>query len=587
MLSQWRCFWRTPSRSVATAAVSSRPPSARQLRLYGGCLAENLATVGQRQGWRVEHQLYQSGLHEQPDFAGAEAADAVLVVFALRSVLGQVANQLLGYHDADLLYQKHLPPEAMAEAGGQILTALCQQFAQGLGGRVPAFFAAFVEPPPTSSGLFTPRQRTGIYHLVRSLNDALAEYLEGQGGQYFLEMNDLLRAHGDKWVYDGQRCCFAHAGLDRAPRRVRKQGAESVYSAISHRVEDMLQALAGQQAIKLIITDLDNTLWKGVLAEEDQIIPGDHTEGWPIGYAEALMECQRRGILLAIASKNDEARTREHFRQVWYGRIRLEDFCSVQINWRPKSENIAEILRQVNVLPEQVLFIDDNPLEIAEVQRAFPTLRVLTGDPHRWRQELLYGVPFQVPRITAEAQQKTALLQAKITREAELGQTDRAGYLRDLQLQAELVPVGETDERRFARALELLNKTNQFNTTGQRWPEGALRDFVRRGGELWALLARDRMIDHGLVGLGLVEAGQLRQMVLSCRVFGLGLEDCFLAALPEAEAGMRAAWTDTGKNGTARQFLQRCFVEQDNEWRLVERPALPVHIRAALATAMN
>jgi FkbH-like protein len=542
-------------------------------------LAESLATIGQRQGWQVAHQIYQSGLHEQPDFTHAEGMDAVLVVLAPRTVFGQVAQQLLGYHDADLLYQKGLAPEAIEEAAEQILASLCQQFAQGIDGRVPTFFTAFVEPPPTSSGIFTPRKRGGIYDLIRHLNDALAAYLETQSGQYFLEINDLLRRHGDAWVYDGMHCCFAHGGLDRAPRRLRKQGGEAIYAAVFSRLEEMLQALEGRQAIKLIITDLDNTLWKGVLAEEEQIIPGDHTEGWPIGYAEALIECKHRGILLAIASKNDELPTRERFAQVWYGRIRLEDFCSIKINWRPKSENIAEILREVNVLPEQVLFIDDNPLEIAEVQRAFPTLRILTGDPHRWRQELLFGMPYQVPHLSDEARQKTALLQAKIARDQELALGDRDGYLRDLQLQVEIAEISSATDRRFGRTLELLNKTNQFNTTGQRWSEASLHSFLQEGGRLRILLARDRMIDHGLVSVALLQSGTLQQMVLSCRVFGLGLEEAFLTAWPEARIGMPAAWQDTGKNATARQFLQRHFAWQEPHWVLATVPDLPGHLQ--------
>jgi FkbH-like protein len=568
MLRKWRGLWRSQPSSAGI-----KPPrlSTRRLRLYGGCLAENLATIGQRQGWQVAHQLYQSGLHEQPGFTQADGLDAALVVLAPRTVFGQVAQQLLGFHDADLLYQKGLAPEAIKEAAEQILASLCQQFAQGIDGRVPTFFTAFVEPPPTSSGIFTPRKRGGIYDLIRHLNDALAAYLESQRGQYFLEINDLLRRHGDAKVYDGYDLCFAHASL--------KHEDHGVLDQIFNRLEEMLQALEGQQSIKLIITDLDNTLWKWVLAEEEQIIPSDHTEGWPIGYAEALIECKHRGILLAIASKNDELPTRERFAQVWYGRIRLEDFCSIKINWRPKSDNIAEILREVNVLPEQVLFIDDNPLEIAEVQRAFPSLRTLSGDPHRWRQELLFGVSFQVPHLSDEARQKTALLQAKITRDQELALGDRDGYLRDLQLQVEIAEIGSTADRRFGRALELLNKTNQFNTTGQRWSEASLQGFLQKGGRLRILLARDRMIDHGLVSVALLQSGALQQMVLSCRVFGLGLEEAFLTAWPEARIGMPAVWQDTGKNATARQFLQRYFAWQEPHWVLATVPELLGHLQ--------
>lgn len=546
----------------------------RRVHLFGGCLAEHLASRAKALGWRMEHVLYQSGLHEQPALPNNAKPDAVLVVLSLRTVLGQTAQGLVGFHDADLIYQKDLDPDTVISSAQSVLDGLLQRFTDAMQGGPPIFFLSFIKPPATSSGLFTPRQRGGIYRLVRALNDHLAERLSHDPGRYYLEINDLLRAEGDLGIYDGYDFCFAHAGL------LSGRDEHPLPARILQRLDQMLSVLAAEQPVKLIITDLDNTLWKGVLAEEDQIVPGDHTEGWPIGYAEALIECKRRGIVLAICSKNDEALTRANFDTVWYGRIRWEDFAVTRVNWQPKSQNMREILQAVNVLPEHTVFIDDNPLEIAEVTRAFPQMRTLTGDPHAWRMELLYGVPYQVPLLSAESQQRTEAIQAKVQRDSQLASGDREAYLRELGLQVEILAL-DLHSPQFARALELLNKTNQFNTTGQRWTTAEMGAFVAEGGQLHALRARDRMTEHGLVGLALMQDDRLRQLVLSCRVFGLGLEDALLqhlCRLGDQGQTLRAEWVDTGRNATARQFLERHFQPQEDAWLLREAPGWPEHI---------
>jgi FkbH-like protein len=220
-------------------------------------------------------------------------------------------------------------------------------------------------------------------------------------------------------------------------------------------------------------------------------------------------------------------------------------------------------------------------LEIAEVQRAFPQLRTLSGDPHRWRMELIYGVDLQVPKRSEEAGRRTELVRAKIEREKLAAATDREGYLRDLQLRAAIRTLTDGQDRHIARALELLNRTNQFNTTGKRWTAAELQAFIPEGGKVYILRAADRFADHGLIGVALLSRDRLVQMVLSCRVFGLALEDALLARIlaenPAAQA-LQADWQDTGRNATARQFLERYFTLEGETWRLREAPPWPEYI---------
>lgn len=538
------------------------------LLLLTNCFASFYLNAQVDAGVNIEHILYTSRLSD--DFsANRSGYHAVVVGFSLRDIVGQACYGLFGYHDGDLIFQRDINFEELLNRSIGIVDALIENLQSF---SIPIFLLGFIEPPK-NIGDFSNRNQSSQFYLVTKLNDYISSLSERNENFFFVETNDIVRYFGAATNYDGYSMCFMHASFS----------AESVAPVyILKRIKKMLAAIdSGNSAIKVIISDLDGTLWKGVLAEEESIIPWMHTEGWPLGYAEALLTCKARGILLAICSKNDEEQTRIRFNQVWYGRLRLEDFASIRINWQPKSENIRQILAELNILPEHALFIDDNPLEIAEVQRAFPQMRTLTGDPHQWRMVLLYGIPFQVAKLSEESTRRTELLQAKIQRDQAMLSTDRESFLRDLQLRAEIHPLTPSDKG-FDRALELLNRTNQFNTTGQRWTTAELQDFLAAEGRLWVLQASDRLARHGLVAVALLQADCLWQMVLSCRVFGLGLEEALLARIldePAPGATLQARWMDTGRNATARQFLEQFFAPQtEDRYALRERLVVPAHI---------
>ncbi|MBN2679339.1 HAD-IIIC family phosphatase [Acidithiobacillus montserratensis] len=558
----------SPVSSLVRFADNSKP----RIALLGTCLLEGLLQTALALDWPVQHYLMNSGQHDPVPELAALDFDLVLVQFTLRTLLSQV----VATGDGDLFHlRSDVDWATLQDQARQLLLAQVQKIRDALPQALPVLFLSFLEPPAQINGLLGMNRQNSLYALVRGLNDAFEAGLAEKQNAFYLEINDLRLHYGDNQAYDGYFSHFSHGGILNTPQ------GDLIHLGILEKTRAALQILLGDQPVKLIITDLDNTLWKGVLAEMDEIIPVEVTEGWPLGYAEALLTCKARGILLAICSKNDEEQTKIRFNQVWYGRLRLEDFASMRINWQPKSENIRQILAELNILPEHALFIDDNPLEIAEVQRAFPQLRTLTGDPHQWRMALLYGIPFQVAKLSEESTRRTELLQAKIQRDQAMLSTDRESFLRDLQLRAEIHPLTPSDKG-FDRALELLNRTNQFNTTGQRWTTAELQNFLAAEGRLWVLQASDRLARHGLVAVALLKADCLWQMVLSCRVFGLGLETALLARIldePAPGATLQARWMDTGRNATARQFLEQFFAPQtEDRYALRERLVVPAHI---------
>jgi FkbH-like protein len=136
---------------------------------------------------------------------------------------------------------------------------------------------------------------------------------------------------------------------------------------------------------------------------------------------------------------------------------------------------------------------------------------------------------------------------------------DREAWLQDLGLTLRFDRIADARHSRYARALELLNKTNQFNTTGQRWSDAEMRVWLGAGGRLLAASAEDRFANHGLIALALLRDNEIVQVVLSCRVFGLGIETALLAeALRQMqEAGYTdyvGRFTATGRNDACRAF---------------------------------
>jgi FkbH-like protein len=282
--------------------------------------------------------------------------------------------------------------------------------------------------------------------------------------------------------------------------------------------------------VKVVVVDLDDTLWNGVSGDIEDV-SGFMAEGWPIGFVEALMYLKKRGILLAIASKNEEARIREIWPKIFGARLRLEDFAAIRINWRPKAESVREILEGMNLLPRNAVFIDDNPAERRAMQHAFPDMRILGRHPYYLRRILLWSPETQVTAVTDESSRRTEMMQAQFTRETQRKEMSREDFLNDAAPRITIIPVDGTGHRRFTRVFELINKTNQFNTTGRRWKLEACEAFFQTGGQVVAFEVTDKFTNYGLVGVVMFRDNNIEQWIMSCRVLGFQIEEAVMAKI--------------------------------------------------------
>jgi FkbH-like protein len=247
--------------------------------------------------------------------------------------------------------------------------------------------------------------------------------------------------------------------------------------------------------------------------------------------------------------------------------LELDDFAVTRINWRPKIKNVGEIISAVNVLPSSVLFIDDNPVERASVQAAHPGIRVLGADQYYLKRILLGAPELQVAKITAEAASKTEMVRAQVKRDESRKTMSSEEFLQSLDLKVTQILVPSSEFEKFPRALELLNKTNQFNTTGKRWSQAELSSYLREGGQIVAYEAEDKFTRYGMIAVVLVSE-KIDQIVMSCRVVGMDVEKIVLSTVEhrlrdQGVALISAAFVSTPSNNLCKGLFPSAGYQAD------------------------
>lgn len=267
--------------------------------------------------------------------------------------------------------------------------------------------------------------------------------------------------------------------------------------------------------VKCLVWDLDNTLWRGTLAEGDEVVV-------PEEIRRVITELDARGVLQSVASKNDHDHAWAQLEQLGLA----EYFVLPQIGWGPKSASVKEIADRLNFAESTIAFVDDQPTERAEVAFHLPDVRCYPAE----QAAELVGLPeFSPPMVTEDSARRRRMYQAGFRRDAEWdGFTGPdEDFLRTLDLRMSVV---RATERELARAAELTLRTSQMNATGVPYDDAALRGLmVDPAHEVLVVAMSDRFGPHGAVGIVLLEktsdVWHLKLLATSCRVvaFGAGM----------------------------------------------------------------
>lgn len=476
------------------------------------------------------------------------------VVLAVRT--DQAAPEL-GRDFADLA------PEAAGQAAERVIHGVVQGYEQWVGTFRKHSQAALIvhsleRPSSPSLGVLDDQSEAGQSGLIRQVNRELRRIAAGFHGVYILDYDALVARHGRERWHDERKWLTARLPI-----------AASYLLPMTREWMRFIVPLSGRSA-KVLVVDLDNTLWGGVIGEDGMagIEVGPEYPGAAYqALQRALLDLSRKGILLALCSKNNFDDAMEALDNHPGMLVRAKDFAAMRINWGDKSQNLREIAQELNVGIDALAFLDDNSFEREQVRAALPEVTVidLPKNPLEYASAVRNCAAFERLTLSAEDQQRTAMY-ARQKQSAGVEQTfqSKEDFFRFLEQEAELEPVSDLT---LARVAQLTQKTNQFNLTTRRYSEAQIEEMANKPDwHICSIRVRDRFGDHGLVGVAIAhdvgEQCEIDTFLLSCRVIGRTVETALLAHLAESAARrgrkrLEGWFLPTKKNAPARDFYMQ------------------------------
>ena len=265
--------------------------------------------------------------------------------------------------------------------------------------------------------------------------------------------------------------------------------------------------------VKCLVWDLDNTLWRGTLLEDERVDLVD-------GVLETIKALDARGILQSVASKNDADLALRRLEELGVA----EYLVLPKIGWGPKSESVREVAEQLNFAHAAIAFIDDQPQERAEVAYSLPDVRCY---PAERLAELTGLAEFTPKTVTTDSRRRRQMYRAGFERDSERAafRGPDQDFLRSLEL---VMTIGRATEAELSRVEELTMRTTQMNTTGVYYAEETMRDMVSDPAhEVLTVTVTDRFGPYGAVGVVVLDrhpgAWHVRLLATSCRVVSLGV----------------------------------------------------------------
>lgn len=328
-------------------------------------------------------------------------------------------------------------------------------------------------------------------------------------------------------------------------------------------------------AKKCLVLDLDNTLWGGILGEdgaEHLKIGGDYPGKAFHFFQEQVLELQKRGIILAICSKNNENDAWEFIENSRDQVLRKAHFAAWRINWQDKATNIRELAQELNIGLDSMVLLDDSPTERELVASMIPEVTVPEFPTAPYALPVFFedlkNQYFKIYEAREEDREKTAQYKQNAERHHLQAQfTNIDDFIKSLEIVTE---IRMNDVADFARIAQMSQKTNQFNLTGKRYTDLEIKDAFDRGGMVFSLSVKDKFGDSGMTGAAIVnvagETAEIENLFLSCRILERKIEFTFmdeiLGKLRSAGVKMlKACYVKALKNAPVADFYGTCGFE--------------------------
>lgn len=414
----------------------------------------------------------------------------------------------------------------------------------------------------------------GVMAAAHAAREAARRLLAAAPGVLIADAEEVVRAIGSRKALDARTMTIA-----RIPY------TDACFAELSDRVARLLR-IARRGAAKVAVVDADNTLWGGVVGEDGAAGIDLLDNGPGESYREFqrwLLELRRAGMLIAAASKNNEA-------DVWDGFtrsemvLRQEHLAAWRINWSAKSGNIIEMADELNLGLQSFVFIDDNPIELGEVAAAAPEVTGIRmpADPVHWKQMIAAVGALDRLAPTASDLGRAAAYQVESERRVLARKMTPEEYLASLGIE---VRVSEPAPSDLGRLAQLVAKTNQFTLGSVRHSEAELAGYVTDPHyAVRVVSAVDRFGDYGVIGALIValdaEHARLDTFVLSCRAMGRGVEEAMLCSAFEVagQAPLSCTVMETEKNRPGRTFFARHDVTEPAVPTVIAPVSWPAHV---------
>lgn len=436
----------------------------------------------------------------------------------------------------------------------------------------------------------------GRISFINRLNDKFYEYARTHAHFYINDLNYMASAYGlDRWADPLYWHMYKYAMCLQA------------IPEFAYNVSHIIKAVFGKNK-KALVLDLDNTLWGGIVGDDgvEHLEIGQET---PMGqvYAEfqGYVKAQKDiGVLLCVDSKNEQDNALAGLNHP-DGTLKPEDFILIKANWEPKSQNMAEIAQELNILPDSLVFVDDNPAEreIVESQVAGVSVPRI-GSPEQYIRVLDRSGFFEVTQLSEDDRKRNEMYKANLKRQKQAQNFgDYREYLLSLQMRA---AIRAFEALYMARIAQLSNKSNQFNLTTRRYTQTDIEAFaadaryITRYGKL-----EDKFGDNGVVSVVIGRQGSMEEItayqrrepiltqnsggevlhlelwLMSCRVLKRDMEYAMMDSVVDAcrDRGIGIIigyYYPTAKNGMVRDFYGQMGFEKIAEadtgvstWRYV------------------
>lgn len=414
----------------------------------------------------------------------------------------------------------------------------------------------------------------GRIHFINHLNDRLYEYAGKHESFYINDINYAAAAYGlDKWADPFYWHMYKYAMCMQA------------IPSFAFNVANIIKAVFGKNK-KSLVLDLDNTLWGGIVGDDgvENLEIGQETSMGQVylEFQNYIKAQKSLGVMLNVDSKNEYDNAVAGLNHP-DGALKPEDFILIKANWEPKSRNIVDIASELNILPDSLVFVDDNPAEREIIRAQVPGVAVPEmGTPEQYIRILDHSGFFEVTRLSEDDRMRNEMYKANIQRKK---QQESFGDYREYLLSLEMRAVIKAFEPLYmARIAQLTNKSNQFNLTTRRYTQSDIEgftaddDYITLYGKL-----EDRFGDNGVVSVVIGKKGTLEDVpaylekgsaegtaaekrvlhlelwLMSCRVLKRDMEFAMMDAVVKrcAACGLDTImgyYYPTAKNAMVREF---------------------------------